>query len=88
MCVLNLRSVSCFVWPGGVTQINTYTNIQVKLGISWTGCSPHVDFEKKFSDIVCVYLTSCLYRFFCLAGGGGVMPITEKGDCDVININI
>ena len=29
----------------GVTQINTYTNIQVKLGISWAGCSPHVDFD-------------------------------------------
>ena len=29
----------------GVAQINTYTNIQVKLGISSTGCSPHVDFD-------------------------------------------
>ena len=45
VCVPNIRSVSFFVWPGDVAQINTYTNIQVKLGISWTSCSPHVDFE-------------------------------------------
>ena len=43
--VPNIRSVLFFVWPGDVAQINTYTNIQVKLGISWTSCSPHVDFE-------------------------------------------
>ena len=45
VCVPNFRSASFFVWPGDVTQINTYTNIQVKLGISSTGCSPHVDFD-------------------------------------------
>ena len=51
VCVPNFRSVSFFVWPVDVTQINTYTkihkytNIQVKLGMSSTGCSPHVDFE-------------------------------------------
>ena len=37
------QSVSFFVWPGGVIQIHTYTNIQVKIGISLTGCLPHVD---------------------------------------------
>ena len=26
VCVPNFRSVSFFVWPGGVTQIHTYTN--------------------------------------------------------------
>ena len=56
VCVPNFRSVSFFVWPGGVTQINTYinkyTHIQVKLGISSTGCSPHVDFEKACLDMV------------------------------------
>ena len=45
VCVPNFRAVSFFAWPGGVTQINTYTNIQVKFGISSTGCSPHVDFD-------------------------------------------
>ena len=34
-CVPNFRSVSFFVRPGGVTQI-----LQVKIGISPTGCSP------------------------------------------------
>ena len=43
--VVNFRSVSFFVWPGDVTHINTYTNIRVNLGISSTGCSPHVDFD-------------------------------------------
>ena len=51
VCVPNFRSVSFFVWPGGVTHIhtyiNTYTHIQVKIGISSTGCSPHVDFDFK-----------------------------------------
>ena len=47
MCVLNFRSVSIFVWPGGLTQINT----QVKLGISSTGCSPYLDFDDKMYDI-------------------------------------
>ena len=28
------------------TKINKYTHIQVNLGISSTGCSPHVDFDK------------------------------------------
>ena len=45
----NFRSVSVFVWPEGMTHINkqihTHTYIQVKLGISSTGCSPHVDFD-------------------------------------------
>ena len=39
----NFRSVSFFVWPGDVTHINT--QIKVNLGISSTGCSPHVDFD-------------------------------------------
>ena len=28
---------------------NTYTHIQVKIGISSTGCSPHVDFDIIFN---------------------------------------
>ena len=58
VCVPNFRSVSFYVWPGGVTQINTYIhtkvpvsperfNIQVKVGISSTECSPHVDFDNN-----------------------------------------
>ena len=47
--VPNFRNVSFFVWSGLVTQTNKYmseyTHIQVKLGISSNGCSPHVDFE-------------------------------------------
>ena len=35
VCVLNFRSVSFFVWPGDVTQINkyinTYTNAQSEI---------------------------------------------------------
>ena len=27
-----------------------YTHIQVKLGISLTGCSPHVDFDKTLKN--------------------------------------
>ena len=46
----NFRSVSFFVWPGDMTQINKYihkyTNIHVKLGISLISCSPHVDFDR------------------------------------------
>ena len=51
MCakIPNFRSVSFFIWPGELTQINKYThkytNIQVKIGISSTSCTPHVDFE-------------------------------------------
>ena len=30
--------------------MNKYTHIQVKLGISSTGCSPNVDFEKRLSQ--------------------------------------
>ena len=30
----NFRSVSLLVWPGGVTQLHTYTNIRVNLRIS------------------------------------------------------
>ena len=29
VCVPNIRSVSFFVWPGDVTEINTYTNTQI-----------------------------------------------------------
>ena len=49
VCVPNFRSVSFFVWPGGVKQINEqiYTHIQVSLGISSTGCSPHGDFDNN-----------------------------------------
>ena len=46
-CVPNFRSVSFFIWPGGMTQRNKYTHIQVKLRVSSVGCSPHVDFEKN-----------------------------------------
>ena len=49
VCVPNFRSVSFFVCPGGVTHINkhinTYTHIQLKIGASSTGGSPHVDLE-------------------------------------------
>ena len=41
MCVPNFRSVSFFVWPGGLTQIHTH--IEVNIGIS----SPHVDFHNE-----------------------------------------
>ena len=55
VCVQNFSSVSFFVWPGHVTQLNTqthkYTHIQVKLGISSTGCSPHDDFDNKKMNI-------------------------------------
>ena len=53
VCVPNFRSVTFFVWPGDVTHINTkinkYTHIQVKLEISPTGCSLHVDFDFKIT---------------------------------------
>ena len=32
VCVPNFRSVSFFAWPGGVTQINTYTNTHINKG--------------------------------------------------------
>ena len=44
VCVPNFRSVSFFVWPGGVTEIHKYIHA---LGISSTGGSPHVDFDKR-----------------------------------------
>ena len=31
--------------------INTYTHIQVKVGISLTGCLPHVDFNEQWAGI-------------------------------------
>ena len=47
-----------FIESGGVTQIHTamhtYTHIQVKLEISPTGCSPHVDFD------ILIYVSLCL----------------------------
>ena len=46
VCVPNFRSVSFFVWSGGVTQINTYTYTSEIRNIS-TGCSPHVDFDRE-----------------------------------------
>ena len=30
---------------------NTYTHIKVKLGMSSTGCSPHVDFDGRINTI-------------------------------------
>ena len=42
--VLNYRSVSFFVWSGGLVQINKPTD-QLKIGISSNSCSPHVDFD-------------------------------------------
>ena len=49
VCLPNFRSVSFFVWPGDVAQINKYikkyTDIHVKIEITSSGCSPHVDFE-------------------------------------------
>ena len=72
VCVPNFRSVSFFVWPGNVTQINTQIHIYilVKLGISLTGCSPYVDFEirkyfisRKSSKTVRIFhLKFCRYR--------------------------
>ena len=47
VCVPNFRSVSFFVWPGGPVQTDKPTYLQVKIGISSTGCSPHVDFDLK-----------------------------------------
>ena len=64
VCVPNFRLVSFFVWPRDVTQINTYTNIQVKLGISSTSCSPHVDFDNYSSNLqifVYIFTRSFLY---------------------------
>ena len=56
----NFRSLSFLVWPGGVThtntQINKYTHIQVKLRISSTGCSPHVDFDICTNELQIFYL--------------------------------
>ena len=50
VCVPNFRSVSFF----GLARrrdtnkyINKNTHKPVKLGISSTGCSPHMDFENK-----------------------------------------
>ena len=72
VCVPNFRSVSFFVWPGNVTQINTQIHIYilVKLGISLTGCSPYVDFEirkyfisRKSSKTVRIFhLKFCRYH--------------------------
>ena len=62
VCVQNIRSVLFFVWPWDVAQINTYTNIQVKLGISSTGCSVHVDFDKDF----CRKILQCEIKFFSI----------------------
>ena len=56
VCVANFRSVAFFVWPAGVTQILEYysmhkyineyiKHVLVKIGISSTSCSPHVDFD-------------------------------------------
>ena len=42
--VLNYRSISFFVWSGGLVQINKPT-YPVKIKISSTGCSLHVDFD-------------------------------------------
>ena len=51
VCVPNFRSVSLLVWPGDVTQTNTYINTYTHVYTSefkniLGGCSPHVDFEK------------------------------------------
>ena len=53
--VSNFGSLSFFVWLGGMTHINKYTHIQVKVGISSTGCSPHVDFENRQYDVISQY---------------------------------
>ena len=72
VCVPNFRSASFLVWPGDVTQINTYTNIQMKLGISSTGCSLHVDFdicqpgdEKSGNTVGCGALKISPIDFLC-----------------------
>ena len=50
VCVPNFRSVSFFVWPGDPVKTDKPTDrptyVQVKIGISSNGCSPHVDFDK------------------------------------------
>ena len=33
------------LWPKGVVQTNRPTYLHMKIGISSTGCSPHVDFD-------------------------------------------
>ena len=65
--VPNFRSVSYFVWPGGVTQIHTYTLIQVKLGISSTGCSPHADFD-NFTSFLRVNILICILECRNMSG--------------------
>ena len=49
------------------TNKYTITQTQVKLGISSTGCSPHVDFDKKLILGLAIardYLFLCSYIFF------------------------
>ena len=45
MCVPTFRSVSFSVRPGGPVQTDGPTHLQGIIGISSTGCSPHVDFD-------------------------------------------
>ena len=67
VCVPNFRSVSFFVWPGNVTQINTQIHIYilVKLGISLTGCSPFGEgmFTNDVSKIFQIITTSSSQQF-------------------------
>ena len=47
------RSVSFLARPGGVTQINKYTHIQLKFGISSTSYWPRVDFDYSVCSMCC-----------------------------------
>ena len=55
VCVPNFRSVSFFVVPKRRRtdrQNHKPTYLQVKIGRSSTGCSPHVDFDIQFLTYV------------------------------------
>ena len=81
--VPNFRSLSFFVWPGGLTQIHTH--IEVNIGIS----SPHVDFHNEnprdASSRSRIFLISLLYvcmslficEFFCVAPPGQTKSDTD-----------
>ena len=69
VCVPNSRSVSLLMWPGSVTQTNEYTKntyTQVNLRISSTGCSPHVDSEKKLNPWTYIFYLKSLGTVFLI----------------------
>ena len=69
VCVPNFRSVSFFVWPGGVTQLHTHMYIQVNLGISYDRLLASRGFwhlvNLEFSNILfCVEYAQSAFVFF------------------------